>query len=288
MVTILMATRNRAAQLAQTLERYCALQSPPGGWKAVIVDNGSSDDTRGVVQSFAARIPVECVREDRAGTTLALNTGIASVAGELVVFTDDDVLVPGNWLVRYQAEAAAHPEFSIFGGPIVPKWPGPLPPWIETIVHGGEALKLPRATMFSMSLGAFQTGPVEASWHVFGGNFAVRTSVLEQGWRFDPALGPSDKSYAMGSETEFLERLVKAGHRVWWLADLPVEHVIRPEQFTRSWILRRAVRSGRGVYRQTVYREGPPAFLFGAPRYVLRQFIQQAVRAVLAVLTWSR
>ena len=235
-----MATRNRAAQLGQVLERYCDLQSPPGGWKAVIVDNGSSDDTRGAVQSFASRIPVEYIREDRAGKTLALNTGLASVAGELLVLTDDDVLVPGNWLVRYQAEAAARPEFAIFGGPIVPKWPGNLPPWIEGFVSGGEDLKLAGATIFGISIGALETGPLEVCGHVFGGNFAVRTSLFEQGWRFDPGIGPSGRSYAMGSETEFLERLVKAGHRVWWLADLPVEHVIRPEQFKRSWIWRRA------------------------------------------------
>ena len=229
MVTVLMATRNRAAQLGRVLERYCDLQSPPGGWKAVIVDNGSSDDTRGVVQSFASRIPVEYIREDRGGKTMALNTGIAAVAGEVVVLTDDDVLVPSNWLVRYQAEAAARREFSIFAGPVSPKWPGPLPIWvgaIEEIVRGSEALK-PMGAIFSISMRTFETGPLERFGDVMGANFAVRASVFGRGNFFDPNIGPANKSYAMGSETEFLERLVKAGYRIWWLADLAVEHVIR-------------------------------------------------------------
>ena len=91
MITVLMATRNRAAQLGRVLERYCDLQSPPGGWKAIVVDNGSSDETRGVVQSFVSRIPVEYIREDRGGKMVALNAGIPAIAGEVVVLTDDDI-----------------------------------------------------------------------------------------------------------------------------------------------------------------------------------------------------
>ena len=125
-----MATRNRAAQLGRVLERYCDLQSPPGGWKAIVVDNGSSDETRGVVQSFVSRIPVEYIREDRGGKMVALNAGIPAIAGEVVVLTDDDILVPSDWLVRYYTAMTEHREFSIFGGPEAPKWPGPIPPWV--------------------------------------------------------------------------------------------------------------------------------------------------------------
>ena len=109
-----MATRNRAAQLGRVLERYCDLQSPPGGWKAIVVDNGSSDETRGVVQSFVSRIPVEYIREDRGGKMVALNAGITAIAGEVVVLTDDRAQgVLNFWRSRSPEMAWAH---SAMGG----------------------------------------------------------------------------------------------------------------------------------------------------------------------------
>ena len=37
-----------------------------------------------------------------------------------------------------------------------------------------------------------------------------------------------------------------------------------------------------------MYIAGPPAFLFGAPRWVVRQLIQQGLRVALATITWRR
>jgi hypothetical protein len=146
----------------------------------------------------------------------------------------------------------------------------------------------PTGAIFSISTRTFETGPLARFGDVIGGNFAVRASIFEQGYRFDADIGPANKPYAMGSETEFLARLVKDGHRVWWLSDLVVEHVVRPEQFRRSWIWRRTVRYGRGTYRQDAYEHPEPPFLFGMPRYAIRQVASEGLRAVLAALAGRR
>lgn len=277
MLTILLATRNRAGQLRQVLERYCDLQSPAGGWKAIIVDNGSSDDTRGTVESFSTRIPVQYLREDRPGKTVALNTGLSAVEGDLIVLTDDDILVLPDWLVRYRADANTHPEFSIFAGPEKPRWPKVPPAWVTS--HPGIA-----GAIFAISSRAFETGPLERYGDVIGGNFAVRASVFDEGYRFDANIGPRGASFAMGSEKEFLDRVVKAGHRVWWSAELAVEHMIRLEQYESSSIWRRAVRYGRGAYRQSVYLNGEPTFLLGWPRYAIRELVEGSLSIMMAFL----
>jgi len=58
MLTIVLATRKRAASLRRVLTRYGELQSPEGGWKLIVVDNGSSHDTPSVVKDFALRLPI--------------------------------------------------------------------------------------------------------------------------------------------------------------------------------------------------------------------------------------
>ena len=81
MLTVLFATRNRAELLRDVLEAYCHLQSPAGGWKLVVVDNGSTDQTPQVVSSFADRLPLHLVIEPRLGKNVALNSGAWVCAG---------------------------------------------------------------------------------------------------------------------------------------------------------------------------------------------------------------
>ena len=68
----------------------------------------------------------------------------------------------------------------------------------------------------------------------------------------------------MGSETEFTVRLERAGHGAWFVADAVVEHMVRPEQMAEEWVLSRAYRHGRGIYRYTA----PPRARFASVRGV--------------------
>jgi len=78
---------------------------------------------------------------------------------------------------------------------------------------------------------------------------ALRTCIFRSGTRFDPSIGPRGTSYPMGSESELLQRLARQGHAAWHVPSAIVEHFIRAEQVTKEWVLRRAIRYGRGQYR---------------------------------------
>ncbi|RME62557.1 MAG: glycosyltransferase family 2 protein, partial [Alphaproteobacteria bacterium] len=137
MLTVLMATRDGAAWLERSLQSHCRLKPPAGGYKLVIVDNGSGDATVDIIQSFRDRLPLTMLHEPRAGKNRALNRGLRCVEGELVVFTGDDVVVPPDWLVQFQRLAAQYPEIAIFGGPVLPLWPQSPPSAIlDAVPHG--------------------------------------------------------------------------------------------------------------------------------------------------------
>ena len=76
MLTILMATRNRAQILREVLESYCRIVPPHDGWKLVVIDNGSTDETTQVLDSFQNRLPLQVLSESRPGKSCALNTGL--------------------------------------------------------------------------------------------------------------------------------------------------------------------------------------------------------------------
>jgi L-malate glycosyltransferase len=270
-----MATRNRSRILRQVLEAYRQLKEPPSGWKLVVIDNGSTDETSEVIASFANRLPLCSVAEPRLGKNFALNSGLDLVEGDLVVFTDDDAFPRPDWLVQFRETADNKPTYSIFGGAIVPRWEVSPPDWTAWV---------PQGPMFSITDPA-RTDGVTGPKLVFGPNMAIRASIFQSRIRFDPFIGPKGSDYPMGSETELLLRLGQQGHEFWYIAGAVVEHLVREEQLKKDWVLRRAVRFGRGYYRMYYAPEIPKWKLWwGIPRHLYRDIPKYAIRSALAWL----
>jgi GT2 family glycosyltransferase len=228
-----------------------------------VADNASADRTRDVVDSFRDRLPLDYVFVAQRGKNAALNAALEVAHGDLVVLTDDDVFPRSDWLLKLEAAAGAQPGFGIFGGVVVPRWAEPPEDWILRWV--------PLGPTFTISDPAIAEGPVGPE-SIFGPNMAVRRTVFESGLRFDSAIGPNGRSYAMGSETDFAMRAVAKGFRAWFVRDAIVEHYVTPAQMQRQWILGRAVRYGRGQYRLlSAERMADASTLLGAPRYLFRQ-----------------
>ncbi|MGB7266751.1 MAG: glycosyltransferase [Terracidiphilus sp.] len=285
MLTVLLATRNRGRMLREVLEAYRRLQKPSGGWKVVVVDNGSTDETADVLASFKGILPLDAISEPRSGKNQALNTGLKLVEGDLTVFTDDDVFPSEDWLVQLREAADAHPLFSIFGGSVVPRWEVAPPAWIHrvivTIPPPGKTYEVWSGPVYTLTDQSIQGGPVVPGL-VYGPNMAIRTSILQSGVSFDEAIGPRGSSYPMGSETEILLRLSRQGNRAWYVKEAIVEHFIRKEQLQKSWVLRRAVRYGRGQHRL-----GPNKNLWmGIPRRLFRDIPKEAFLMARASLVF--
>jgi hypothetical protein len=266
MLTILLATRNRAQLLRNFLEAYCHLQPPSSGWKLVIVDNGSTDHTAQVIAEFTNRLSMQSTFEPKVGKNVALNTGLQLVEGDLTVFADDDAFPHADWLVQLRKAADTHPAYSMFGGVIVPRWEVPPPPWIQWIDPG------PVYTVTDPSL---KEGPIPP-FLVFGPNMAIRSGVFQSGIHFDPSMGPKGSSYPMGGETEILMRLGRQGQQAWHVQGAVVEHFIREEQLTQEWVRQRAINFGRGQYRLSPAEERKALKVWmGVPRYLFRRMLEQ-------------
>src|SRR5688572_25020140 len=100
-LTVLLASRNGGAVLPRTLDGYRRAATPPVGWKIVVVDNGSTDDTQQVIESFKASLPIEGLTQPIPGKNRALNTGLGAVEGRLAIITDDDAIPEPSFLVEW-------------------------------------------------------------------------------------------------------------------------------------------------------------------------------------------
>ena len=93
-VTVLVAARNEAATITETLD-YLAAQDYDGDLRIYLVDNGSTDGTSDVARTAAARngANLTVLHQTRAGKNFALNTGLAHLDTEIVVTVDADTLL---------------------------------------------------------------------------------------------------------------------------------------------------------------------------------------------------
>ncbi|MES2739994.1 MAG: glycosyltransferase [Pseudomonadota bacterium] len=291
MLTVLMATYNGARTLTKVLQAYCRLTPPAAGWRLVIVDNGSDDDSAVLIGQFRQRLPLTCLHEGRRGKNVALNTALAwamengdhaareeEAAHALFVFADDDAVPEPDWLCQLDACARARPDYAVFGGTIVADWASAPPPWLIELV--------PLGLTFGVTASDLADGPVFPGL-VWGANMALRRAVFAAGHRFDESVGPRGKRYAMGSETMLTRRLHQAGYLSWFCPAARVAHLIRPHQMTIRSVLRRAYNCGRGKCRQDLAYPPPwpePATLWRVPRWMLRSLLGEAVGALRALV----
>lgn len=63
-----------------------------------IVEDGSADTCRHIVEKFAERLPISYLEQPNGGPSAARNNGAAHAAGDYLIFLDSDVIVPDGYL----------------------------------------------------------------------------------------------------------------------------------------------------------------------------------------------
>jgi GT2 family glycosyltransferase len=105
-VSVVVPTRDRASKLRRCLDAL-AVQRTDAPVQVVVVDDGSTDDTPGVLRS---RPSVEAVRRPRGGRAAARNPGVERATGRIVLFVDDDVIATEGLVQRHLDHHRRHPE----------------------------------------------------------------------------------------------------------------------------------------------------------------------------------
>src|ERR687891_679287 len=94
-VSVIIPAYDAAETIAETLESVLAQTSR--NWEAVVVDDGSHDDTARIVENFTRREKrIRLIRQPNGGEAAARNSGIAAAKHDWLLFLDaDDWIAPG-------------------------------------------------------------------------------------------------------------------------------------------------------------------------------------------------
>lgn len=89
LVSVVIPTFNRARPVVQTLDSVVAQTYPH--WEAVVVDDGSTDDTaRVIAERYGVDPRVRYVYQKNAGVSAARNRGLEVAAGDYIALLDSD------------------------------------------------------------------------------------------------------------------------------------------------------------------------------------------------------
>jgi glycosyltransferase involved in cell wall biosynthesis len=278
-VSIVIATHNREALLAQTLRALAGQRWPRDRFEIIVADNRSTDDTRQVIAAAAARPGAPTIRSlyvAEPGKSFAVNAALGVASGDVFLFTDDDVLPEPTWMDRLVA-ALEETGADFAAGRILPRWEAAPPAWLSPALYGVLAIPDNGVTRLAIAADANQIMPI-------GANMALRRSVIDRigGLRVD--LGKLDRTLRTGEDHEFFLRMLHAGFRGVYEPDALVRHWVPRERLERGYFRRWLHQNGRDVARLETAYTPAVARLLGVPRYLWRQAATDAAASAAAAL----
>ncbi len=114
-LSIIIPAHNEANRLPPSLEKIDAfLAGQTFTSEVIVVENGSSDGTLRVAESFKTRMPtLNVIHEDRRGKGLAVKRGMLEATGEYRFFCDADLSMPIEQVIRFLPPQLESPEVVI-------------------------------------------------------------------------------------------------------------------------------------------------------------------------------
>ncbi len=189
-VSVIVPTRNRPEQLQACLRTLLALHYPR--YEVIVIDNvPSSTATADFIQQTYGDVPqVRYLREDRPGASWARNCGIMAARGEILAFTDDDVVVDQYWLVELVRGFSAADDVACVTGLVLPaELETPAQFWIEADGGYGKGFSRRIFDMKEYRPKRIALYPYHTGHFGTGASMAFTAAFLRSIGGFDPALG---------------------------------------------------------------------------------------------------
>lgn len=208
-LSVIVPSFNRRDEIQALLESVDKQDASPSQFEVIVVDDGSTDDTKAWVQSFqqSSNLQVRYIQQDHQGPGAARNNGMAHANGDVFVFIDSDCTAPPNWISVIQNAFAEDPELRAFGGRDDAR--EDFPPLLLAINYS--------MTSF-LTTGGMRGGKKKrlAKFYPRSFNMGLHRQLYEKIGGFG--------ALRHGQDIEYSNRIIKSGDKVAYLVDSVVYH----------------------------------------------------------------
>ncbi|WP_353931072.1 glycosyltransferase family 2 protein [Okeanomitos corallinicola TIOX110] len=230
-ISAIICTHNRDTYLGAAIDSLLA-QELSVNFEIVVVDNGSSDRTREVVEQRSHHPQIKYIFEPTIGLSVARNTGAKIASAEILAYLDDDAEASRQWLQVLYNAYQENPKLAIAGGKVTLIWPPDTQPpkWLSSGLSANlGAYDLGNETLYIQQPGLTPRGL----------NYSIRRSFLDQIGGFDPQLGRVGKNLLSNEELQMTEFALQRSWQVAYIPAALVAHNVAPERLKPSWFFNR-------------------------------------------------
>jgi glycosyltransferase involved in cell wall biosynthesis len=201
-LSVIIPTRNRADLLKKVLESIVKQSLNQLYFEVIVVDNGSSDNTRAIMHDFNSQIKnLRYFYDATPGLHVGRHLGLKESKNEILVYLDDDVeLLPEH--LENVLESFNDNEVVLVGGKNLPRFESTPPTWLQkmwdetkiighlSIIDLGDDIKMINSN------------------YVWGCNFSIKKSVLYEAGGFHPDAMPQELIKFRGDGESYISQYI--------------------------------------------------------------------------------
>jgi len=251
MLSVIIATYNRCASLGNVLNGLLTQEglSSDTDYEIIVVDNNSTDGTKRLVEFFMDKAGdrLRYFFDPARGKAHALNLGIRESRGEILIFTDDDVIVDNKWIFHVNE---FFKKFSVdaMGGRVLPVYPRSTPSWVK------DQSDLLQGLVVRHDYGEDIKCYDDFMMPFVGSNMALkrRLYVGEDLFKNEVGLGTGRR----GEDTELFRQLRAAHKKILYCGKVLVWHPVDRKKMTLRYIAQWHVSHGRYFTIREITQKG--------------------------------
>lgn len=248
-VSIIIPTYNRAKMLSLTLDSFINQSYPKDCYEIIVVNNNSTDKTQDIIDTYVNKYPglVKTLFEERQGVHYARNSAVHLAKGELLYYTDDDMIAHEDLILNLSRVFSDNLEVASASGKIIPKWEIEPPAWVkEHLMNCWLSLNdLGDNTIIS-----------EDDIGVFSCHQMLRKNIFLKSGGFNPENTAGE--WIGDGETGLNIKIKDLGYKFAYVGNSVIEHMIPPTRMTQSYLNKRLANQGN-CDSYTYYRADNPS-----------------------------
>jgi len=240
-LSVIIPTRNRCELLKITLESITHQSMDKAFFEVIVVDNGSTDNTKQVSEEFRNKLNLNYIYEPKPGLHEGRHTGLKNSKSEILVYADDDIEAYPTWLESI-SEDFREESVALVGGNNLPKYESTPPLWIETLWSYNEYGKYNGY----YSLIDFGNKKKEINpFFVFGCNFSIRKRFVLEFGGFHPDGMPRDIIRLRGDGESYISKMIlKNSYKTVFDPQASVFHYVPKSRMTIEYLYHRGFIQG--------------------------------------------
>ena len=238
-LSVIIPTKNRAVLLGKALESIINQSLNQNEFEVIVVDNGSTDNTKEIVKDFNIRIEnLRYFYDATPGLHVGRHIGMKEAKSDILVYLDDDVELFSdhlqNVLISFEDQTVV-----LVGGKNLPKFESAPPQWLEDLWN--EKNIVGQLSILDLGDECKEINP----GYIWGCNFSIRKSVLIEANGFHPDGMPQKLIKFRGDgETSVSNYVKNREYKALYNPQASLYHYIPNNRMTEEYFCKRMYNQG--------------------------------------------